>query len=94
MNPSDPSGISRKPYLVAWLKRTRRELSLSGRLSEIGLILSRKLGGDAGEWRERLRKILGGEEEPGLELLTEIDSILARPSKAVPDTGREADLFE
>ena len=88
-----PADANRKPYLDAWLKRTRRELSSSGRLSEIGLILSAKLGGDAGEWRERMRKILGGEEEPGLELLTEIDSILAKPLKRTTDENGEADLF-
>lgn len=93
MSPSDPSGTSRKPFLNAWLKRTRRELSSSGRLSEIVLILSRMDGGDAGEWRERLQKILAGEEEPGLDLLTEIDSILAKPSKTVSDGGDESDLF-
>ena len=93
MNAFDPSGSGRKPYLDAWLKRTRRELSSSGKLSEIGLILSVKQGGDAGEWRERLRRILGGEEEPGLELLTEIDSILAKPSKPAPAEVPDADLF-
>lgn len=93
MKTTDPSGTGRKPYLDAWLKRTRRELSTSGRLSEIGLILSGKQGGDAGEWRERLRRILAGEEDPGLELLTEIDSILAKPSKTVPAAAPEADLF-
>jgi hypothetical protein len=94
MRSTDPTGAGRKPYLDAWLKRTRRELTTSGRLSEIAMILSAKQGGDAGQWRERLRKILGGEEEPGLELLTEIDSILAKPSKPAPTEGREADLFE
>lgn len=93
MKSTDPSGTGRKPYLDAWLKRTRRELSSSGRLSEIGLILSGKLGGEAGEWRERMRSILAGEEEPGLELLTEIDSILAKPAQAAPAASRQADLF-
>lgn len=94
MRSNDPSGAGRKPYLDAWLKRTRRELSTSGRLSEIAMILAAKEGGDAGQWRERLREILGGEEEPGLELLTEIDSILAKPSKPSPAAGMEADLFD
>ena len=71
----------RKPYLEAWLRRTGRELSASGRLSEVALILSRKKGGDTGVWAERLRRILGREEDPGFELLTEIDAILARPAK-------------
>ena len=71
----------RKPYLEAWLRRTGRELSASGRLSEVALILSRKKGDDTGVWAERLRRILGREEDPGFELLTEIDAILARPAR-------------
>lgn len=71
----------RKPYLEAWLRRTGRALSASGRLSEVALILSRKKGGDTGVWAVRLRRILGREEDPGFELLTEIDAILARPAK-------------
>jgi hypothetical protein len=83
----------RKPYLEAWLRRTGRELSVSGRLSEAALILSRKKGGDSAEWAERLRRILGREEDPGFELLTEIDTILARPAKREASAAPARDLF-
>jgi hypothetical protein len=83
----------RKPYLEAWLRRTGRELSASGRLSEAALILSRKKGGDMGEWAERLRRILGREEDPGFELLTEIDAILARPARRDIPSAPGQDLF-
>lgn len=84
----------RKPYLEAWLRRTGRELSASGRLSETALILSRKKGGKSGEWTDRLRRILGREEDPGFELLTEIDAILARPAKRGLPTAADAELFD
>jgi hypothetical protein len=83
----------RKPYLEAWLRRTGRELSASGRLSEVALILSRKKGGDTGVWAERLRRILGREEDPGFELLTEIDAILARPARRDVTAVPGHDLF-
>ncbi len=83
----------RKPYLEAWLRRTGRELSTSGRLSEAALILSRKKGGDMGEWAERLRRILGREEDPGFDLLTEIDAILTRPAKRDMPAAPGQDLF-
>jgi hypothetical protein len=83
----------RKPYLEAWLRRTGRELFASGRLSEAALILSRKKGGEKGEWAEKLRRILEREEDPGLELLTEIDSILARPAKRNTKDMPTQDLF-
>lgn len=84
----------RKPYLEAWLRRTGRELSASGRLSEAALILSRKKGGEASEWAERLRRILAREEEPGFELLTEIDTLLARPARGGTPRSFGADLFD
>jgi hypothetical protein len=83
----------KKPYLEAWLRRTGRELSASGRLSEVALILSRKKGGDTGVWTERLRRILGREEDPGFELLTEIDAILARPGRRDVTAVPGHDLF-
>jgi hypothetical protein len=83
----------RKPYLEAWLRRTGRELSASGRLSEAALILSRKKGGEPAEWTERLRRILGREEDPGFELLTEIDSLLARPARSGLPAAADTDLF-
>lgn len=84
----------RKPYLEAWLRRTGRELAASGRLSEVALILSRKRGGEAVEWTERLRRILAREEEPGFEVLTEIDSLLARPARRRAQEPSGADLFD
>jgi hypothetical protein len=66
-----------KPYFDAWLKRTRRQLSVSGRLSEIALILSHESGDLPEAWRSRLRSLLEGEELPSLDLLTKIDSLLA-----------------
>ena len=85
--------VDRKPYLEAWLRRTGRELSASGRLSEAALILSRKKGGDTREWVERLKRILGREEDPGFELLTEIDAILTRPAKRHTTAMPIEDLF-
>lgn len=66
-----------KPYFDAWLKRTRRQLSVSGRLSEISLILSQETGDPSDAWRTRLRGLLEGEELPSLDLLMKIDSLLA-----------------
>ena len=86
--------IDRKPYLEAWLRRTGRELSASGRLSEAALILSRNKGGDTSEWAERLKRILVREEDPGFELLTEIDAILTRPSRRDVTAAPGKDLFE
>ncbi len=84
----------RKPYLDAWLKRTGRELSVSGRLSELVLILSRKKGRTPDEWREYLQRILRREEDPGFELLTEIDSILARPGKGSSPAAADPELSD
>ena len=87
-----PSGIS-KPYLAAWLKRTRQQLVASGRISELVLILSKAGDLAPDEWRAKLRRILDGDEEPGFEIITRIDSALARPVKLRDPGGEEGDLF-
>lgn len=66
-----------RPYFEAWLRRTRRVLAPSGRLTEIALRLSREEGGTPDDWRRKLRAILEGEETPTFELLTRIDAMLA-----------------
>ena len=68
---------AQKPYFEAWLKRPRRQLSPSGRLSETAWILSREDGSGHEQWRARLRGLLEGDELPSLDLLVKIDSLLA-----------------
>jgi hypothetical protein len=68
---------AQKPYFEAWLKRTRRQLAPSGRLSEIAWILSREDGSGHEEWRLKLRGLLEDGEIPSLDLLMKIDSLLA-----------------
>ncbi len=88
------SGAIPKPYLQAWLRRTRRELAPSGRLSELAMILSQGDGQAEDFWRRRLSSVLDGEIEPDFELLTKVDSLLARPSRKPAANGGQEDLFE
>ena len=71
-----------RPYFESWLKRTRRQLAGSGRLSEIALILSRQEGRTPQDWSSYLREVLEEEVTPSLDLLTRIDAILAKPVRA------------
>jgi hypothetical protein len=71
-----------RPYLETWLRRTRKLLSASGRLSEIALILSLDDGNTPDHWSRYLREVLDEEVTPSLDLLTRIDAILAKPVKA------------
>ncbi|MBG7607076.1 MAG: hypothetical protein IZT59_03465 [Verrucomicrobia bacterium] len=82
-----------KPYLDAWLKRTAKALAGSGKLSELSLILARDGEMDAAAWRSRMQRILERVEEPSFELLTKVDSVLARPAKPVGDGAETRDLF-
>lgn len=81
-----------RPYLETWLRRTRKQLAASGRLSEIALILSREDGNTAAHWSTYLREVLEEEVTPSLDLLTRIDAILAKPVKR-SQTQDEPDLF-
>jgi hypothetical protein len=73
-----------RPYLETWLRRTRKQLSASGRLSEIALILSREDGNTPAHWSSYLREVLEEEVTPSLDLLTRIDALLAKPVRAGP----------
>lgn len=68
-----------RPYLESWLRRTRKQLSGSGRLTEVALILSREEGQTPAHWSTYLRDVLDEVETPSLDLLTRIDALLARP---------------
>lgn len=64
------------PFLAAWLRRTRRELAVSGTASQLAQVLATRCGGAAAAWETRLRRILDGEEIPDAELLVTLDSVL------------------
>ena len=69
-----------RPYFEAWLRRTRKQFAVSGRLSQTALLLSRHEGGTTESWATRLRNLLDGGEVPSLDLLTRIDTILSHSS--------------
>jgi hypothetical protein len=87
-----PSNRPDRPYLRNWLRRTRRQLAPSGRLSELALILAAKFGRTPHEWSHELRAVLEEEAEPSLELVTEIDAILSR-ARPRAELGEQALLF-
>ncbi|MGE9270543.1 MAG: hypothetical protein ACQKBU_07045 [Verrucomicrobiales bacterium] len=68
-----------RPFLATWLRRTRKQLAPSGKLSEVSLLLSRREGQSPGYWASWLRQVLEGELTPTLDELTALDAILARP---------------
>ena len=72
-------GKPERPYLESWLRRMRKQLAGSGRLTELALILSREEGNTPGYWSSFLRDVLDEVETPSLDLLTRIDALLARP---------------
>ncbi len=83
-----------KPFLETWLRRTRKQLSGSGRITELALILARDGASLTQEdWILKLQAIFHGNEEPNMELLTQIDSLLAKPAGKVVSVKSEALLF-
>jgi len=87
------NGKPDRPYLESWLRRTRKQLAGSGRLSEIALILSREEGRTAAHWAGYLREVLEEETTPSLDLLTRIDALLARPAKSSRSEPEPPGLF-
>lgn len=75
------NGKPERPYFDSWLRRTRKQLAASGRLSEIALILSKEEGNTPHHWSGYLRDLLDEQATPSLDLLTRIDALLATPVK-------------
>ena len=82
-----------RPYFDAWLKRTGRQFAVSGRLTQTAAALSGTQGGSIEEWRSRLRTLLEGTEVPSLDLLVQIDALLAGPSRRVVRNETQGFLF-
>ncbi|MEO5915998.1 MAG: hypothetical protein ABIS50_17315 [Luteolibacter sp.] len=82
-----------RPYFDAWLRRTGRQFAVSGRLTQTAAALSATEGGTVEEWRSRLRTVLEGGEEPSLDLLVRIDTLLAGPSRKLCRDDCQGSLF-
>lgn len=81
-----------RPFLANWLRRTRKQLAPSGRLSEVSLLLSQREGNTPAHWSTWLRQVLENELTPSIDELTSIDAILAKP-KVAAKPQEEALLF-
>ncbi|MBK1882155.1 hypothetical protein JIN85_07005 [Luteolibacter pohnpeiensis] len=81
------------PFLDAWVRRTRKQFSGSGMISQAAHIFAREEGGDVDVWRRRLRSILNGRQAPTLEVLARLDKLAAgKPSEPqIPPS--EGELF-
>jgi hypothetical protein len=77
------------PYFDTWLRRTRKQLTTSGRLSQVATVLADQDGTTPAEWEEKLRAMLEGDTTPGLEILVRIDGILAGTPKSTPEQTSE-----
>ena len=82
-----------RPYFEAWLRRTGRQFSVSGRLTQVAMVLAAEEGGTVDEWRAKLRTLLENKEVPSLDMLTRIDALLAGPSKSSGDPKAQGLLF-
>jgi hypothetical protein len=82
-----------RPYFEAWLRRTKRQFAVSGRLTQTATLLAAQGDGTTEEWSAKLRTMMDGREMPSIELLTRIDALLAGPSKATVATDSQPSLF-
>jgi len=87
------SPINDRPYFDSWLRRTRKQFAVSGRLTQISTMLATELGGTVDAWRVNLRNLLDGNETPSLELLTRIDALLAGSPAEKADPSEQQQLF-
>ncbi len=84
---------NQKAYLEVWLRRMRKEFSGSGRLTEVALLLAGGDGNKFTEWQMHLRKVMDGELEPDLDLITRLERLVAKPIRANLTTSGSDELF-
>jgi len=82
-----------RPYFEAWLRKTKRQFAVSGRLTQTATLLAAQGECTTEEWCARLRTVMDGREMPSIELLTRIDALLAGPSKVCEATYSQPSLF-
>ena len=66
-----------------WLKRLRRELSASGRRSQLAWQLASQDGFSSEHWGQRLLAITSGESRPDPDLILRLEAVMARPRAAL-----------
>ena len=86
------SSINR-PYVQTWLKRLGRQLRGSGRVSQLAFSLTQHHGGSQDEWSQRLREFLSGERMPTVDLIANIDRLMAKPLRSKSDAGESQGLL-
>jgi len=57
------------------------------------MVLASENGGSTDDWRTRLRTVLEGDEIPSLDLLMQIDALLAGPSRPKSNNLSQGSLF-
>lgn len=82
-----------RPYFEAWLRRTKRQFAVSGRLTQTATLLAAQGDGTTEEWSSRLRTMMDGREMPSIELLTRIDALLSGPAKSNSTADSQPLLF-
>ena len=82
-----------RPYFEAWLRRAGRRLAVSGKLSQIAMVLAKENDGDPQTWRQQLHRIMQGDDIPSLDLLTRIDALLIGPHSAKPKESAYQELL-
>jgi hypothetical protein len=80
-----------RKFIEFWLRRTRKELAISGRLAELAQLMQQQEG-PSRDWQRDLLRLRQGEWEPTMDDLIRLDGVLARPKRKLrADT--EASLF-
>jgi len=79
---------SSAPTSSRWLKRLRRELSASGRVTQCACQLATAGDATAKQWEHDLRAILSGEQSPEPSAILLIEKLIARP-KPEPVASRQ-----
>ena len=78
-------------YVEVWLRRTRKELAVSGKISELVFRLQQQASSQQHNWSVKLHQLLNGEWEPNMDELIHLDGLLTK--RKTPTSRAESPLL-
>jgi hypothetical protein len=78
-------------YVEVWLRRARKELAVSGKISELVYRLQQQATSQHDDWSTKLHQLLDGEWEPNMDELIRLDGLLS--SHKAPRVSEESPLL-
>ena len=83
-------------YIDKWLNRLRKEMAVSGRLTQLSLYLAKNSSQSSAEWQTSIRNIINGDTKANTDFVLAVDrwnSLNKKPSPSGTESDSQMDLL-